>query len=70
MSTWVMFTKRTEDPKLAWLERQLAEAGIPSRRNGTSFHGPILEVHPADLDRAWEILTPVDDLEDDDPRFT
>lgn len=66
---WVMFTKRTDDPKLAWLERQLDAASIPHRRNGHSFHAPILEVRLDDLERAWEILTPVDDIDDDDPRF-
>lgn len=74
---WVRFTKRTEDPKLAWLERKLAEAGIESRRNGYSFHAPVLEVRPRDLDRAWAILSGpldesgrvVDDVPDDDPVF-
>lgn len=66
---FVMFTKRTEDPKLSWLEAQLSKAGIPSRRNGHSFHAPILEVREQDLERAWEILTPVDDIPDDDPRW-
>lgn len=66
---WTRFTKRTDDPKLSWLEKQLDAAGIQHRRNGYSFHAPILEVPASDLDRAWEILTPVDDIEDDDPRF-
>ncbi len=67
---WTLFTKRTHDPKLAWIERQLEEAGIESRRNGRSFHAPILEVREGDIKAAWEILNPVDDVEDDDPRFT
>ena len=67
---WVMFTKRTDDPKLSWLERALERVGIPSRRNGSSFHAPILEVPEEKLDAAWEILTPVDDVPDDDERFT
>lgn len=66
---WVRFTKRTDDPKLAWLERRLRAAGIPSRRNGYSFHAPILEVPKDKLDAAWEILRPVDDVDDDDPMF-
>lgn len=45
-------------------------AGIDSRRNGESFHAPILEVPEASLDLAWEILDPVDDVADDDPMFT
>lgn len=68
-SDWVMFTKRTDDPKLAWLAGQLDEAGIPHRRNGWSFHAPILEVPEDRLEDAWAILTPVDDVDDDDPMF-
>jgi hypothetical protein len=66
---WVMFTKRTEDPKLAWLERRLDEAGIPHRRHGSSWHAPILQVPEYALDAAWEILDPYDDVEDDDDLF-
>jgi hypothetical protein len=66
---WVMFTKRTNDPKLSWLERQLANAGIEHRRHGESFHAPILEVRPDQLDAAWNVLSSFDDVEDDDPMF-
>lgn len=66
---WVLFTKRTEDPKLAWLERRLDEAGIPHKRDGYSWHAPIMRVPEEFEDAAWEILTPVDDIEDDDPQF-
>lgn len=66
---WVRFTKRTDDPKLKWLETTLARAGIQSRRNGESWHAPILEVQEKDLDAAWKILTPIDDVPDDDPKF-
>lgn len=69
MSDWRTFTRRTEDPKLAWLERELKRVGIPSRRRGRSFHAPILEVRRRDLARAWEVLDPVDDVPDDDPMF-
>lgn len=71
MSTmkWVRFTKRTEDPKLRWLERQLTVAGIRHRRNGHSFHAPVLEVPEHQLEAAWAILRPVDDVDDDDERF-
>lgn len=67
---WVRLCKRTNDPKLGWLELQLALLGIKSRRNGESFHAPILEVRKGDLDAAWAILGPVDDIPDDDPRFS
>ena len=72
------FTKRTNDPKLAWIERTLAARGIPSRRNGASFHAPILEVPAEHLDAAHAFLAEpfdgedgktVDDIDDDDPTF-
>lgn len=66
---WVLFTKRTEDPKLSWLQARLTEAGIANKRQGYSFHGPILLVDAAKEDAAWDILTPVDNVDDDDPRF-
>ena len=74
---WVLFTKRTEDPKLAWIERELAARGIPSRRNGSSFHAPILEVHEADHERADALLQErlprrrrtIDDMPDDHASF-
>jgi len=67
---WVQFTKRTDDPKLAWLERQLRDAGIESRRHGESFHAPILQVEQHRLEEAWGILTnEIDDIPDDDERF-
>jgi hypothetical protein len=67
---WVLFTKRTDDPKLAWLENALANAGIKSRRSGESWHAPVLEVKQRDLDAAWEILAPIDDIADDSPRWS
>jgi hypothetical protein len=66
---WRAFCKRTNDPKLRWLQKRLAEVGIPSRREGKSFHAPILQVPKGCLDRALEILIPVDDISDDSPRF-
>jgi hypothetical protein len=79
--TWVTFCKRTEDPKLRYIEHLLDERGIPYRRNGESWHAPILEVPEAYEEQAWKILNIVvdedgmgnylrlDDLDDDDPRF-
>lgn len=66
---WVTFARRTEDPKLAWLERALQAVGIPSRRQGHTFHAPILQVHKEDEKRAWALLDPIDDVPDDDPMF-
>lgn len=67
---WVTFTRRTEDPKLAWLENQLTHAGVYHRRRGHSFHAPILQVPDEQLDLAWGILSPeLDVLEDDDTMF-
>jgi len=75
--TWVMFTKRTEDPKLAFIERVLTSRGIPNRRSGKSFHAPILEVPEDRLEDADKLLGEdyfgdgrrFDDIEDDDPVF-
>jgi hypothetical protein len=68
-SEWVQLTKRTEDPKLSWLEDQLKDNGIEFRRHGESFHAPILQVKKADYDKAMEILEPIDDIPDDDPKY-
>jgi len=74
---WVLLCKRTDDPKLGWIERELAVRGIPSRRNGASVHAPILEVHESDSAKAWSLLSEridrrrrtIDDMPDDDPIF-
>jgi hypothetical protein len=62
---WSTFTRRTNNPKLAWLEYQLDLQAIPHRRRGQSAHAPILEVPDVFLDAAWDILLPVDDVPDD-----
>lgn len=41
---WAALTRRTNDPKLAWIEQRLTERGISFQRRGDSFHAPILEV--------------------------
>ena len=72
---WQSFCRRTNDPKLAYIESLLTERGIPHRRNGESWHAPILEVPEAHMDEAWALLGMVidgrqlDDIEDDDPMF-
>lgn len=66
---WTTFTRRTNDPKLKWIETKLKAIGIRSRRNRESFHAPILEVLEKDLDAAWKFLTPFDDIPDDHPMF-
>jgi hypothetical protein len=63
------FTRRTEDPKLGWIERQLDELGIAHRRNGHTFHAPKMEVDKERFDEAWDILNEVDDISDDNPDF-
>lgn len=81
MMEWVTFCKRTEDPKLCYYESRLDEMGIPHRRNGESWHAPILEV-PADRHaEAYALFREVtdhdndgnpiylDDIPDDDPMF-
>jgi hypothetical protein len=67
--TWVRLCKRTEDPKLAYIEWLLEGEGIETRRNGHSFHAPILEVLDSQYEKAWSLLTPIDDIPDDDPQF-
>ena len=67
---WVLFTKRTNDPKLKWIEGELDKVGISHRRNGKSFHAPILEVPSSSLIRCWDILSgDIDHLPDDHEMF-
>ena len=72
---WALFTKRTNDPKLIWVEAKLDTLGIPHRRNGESWHAPRLEVPEERLGDAWGILTSkhgdttIDDLPDNHPIF-
>lgn len=78
LGAWELFTKRTNDPKLRHLEGLLWRQGIPSRRNGCSFHADILEVPASLLDRAGDLLGSdvfgdgevYDEIPDDDPVFT
>jgi hypothetical protein len=72
---WVLWCKRTNDPKLTWIERELDKLGIPHRRNGESFHAPILEV-PKDRESEAEAILQrrvgrytIDDIRDDHPRW-
>jgi hypothetical protein len=65
---WVRFTRRTDDPKLAWIEFHLKKRGIESRRKGESGHAPILWVRAFDLADAWDFLTTkIDNIPDDNP---
>jgi hypothetical protein len=73
----VVFTKRTNFPKLGYIIHLLNEEGIPSALYGESFHAPILRVAKGQEDAAWRILMAnfpqaakaLDDVEDDDPYF-
>ncbi len=72
---WVMATKRTDDPKLAYIERRLDAMGVEHRRNGHSFHAPIMEVREGCegfvdgiLSEPWGD-TILDEVADDDPSF-
>ncbi len=53
---WVTFCKRTCDPKLAYIERLLTEAGISHKRDGQSMHGHIVLVPAEQEPEAWAIL--------------
>lgn len=50
------FTKRTEDPKLAYIESLLDAEAIPHKREGASFHAPILMVAAHRITEANAIL--------------
>lgn len=65
-----MLCKRTNDPKLSWLEHELLNKGIKSRRNGKSFYAPILEVKCEDEEAALGVLCPIDNIPDDDRRYS
>ncbi|CAM6053495.1 unnamed protein product [Sphagnum tenellum] len=74
---WVTFCKRTEDPKLAWIEHQLDLLGLPHKRDGSSFHAShVLKVLASDEEQANTVLMrrigryTVDDVRDDHPRWT
>jgi hypothetical protein len=72
---WETFCRRTNDPKLSVIERMLTERGIAHRRNGESFHAPILEVDSQQADKAWAMLSEtidgreLDEIPDNDPIF-
>jgi hypothetical protein len=75
MTKWETVYRRSEDPKLAYLESRLDDLGIPHRRNGHSWHAPILQVPEQHADAAWKLLNErigrrrLDEIDDDDPRF-
>jgi len=64
-----LFTKRTNNPKLAWVLNACKSVGLRVFVEGRSFHAPISYVHRADYVKAWDILGPLDDEPDDSPRF-
>lgn len=68
---YLQFTKRTNYPKLGWLVKACKAKGLRVRvlRSERSFHAPISVVHKDDEAEAWAILSPVDDIADDAPRF-
>jgi hypothetical protein len=72
---WVTFTRRTEDPKLRYIEKRLDEMGIPHRRNGASMHAPILQVPQEREADAWALLNQkiggveLDEIPDSHPMF-
>jgi hypothetical protein len=73
---WEPLCRRTDDPKLAYIEEWLDLLGIPHRRNGRSYHAPILEVAEEDHDRAYQaiLMCPTrygifDDIPDNHYRF-
>lgn len=53
---WVTFCRRTDDPKLSYIEALLTDRGIPHRRAGWSRHAPILQVPKANESECWRLL--------------
>lgn len=66
---FVTLTRRTGEPKLSWLERQLTLAGITHRRHGRTVQAPILQVAEHQLAKARAVLEPVDGVPASHPRF-
>lgn len=70
-----LLTQLTKDPKLSYLEWRLDCIGIKHRRNGESFHAPILEVEARNIEAALSLLdekhgnVTIGEIEDDDPMF-
>lgn len=54
---WELFTKRTNEPKLSYLEERLHQAGIKYKREGRSFHAPCIYVDANQASQAWDILS-------------
>lgn len=61
---WVTITRRTNDPKLKWLEGQIRKLRIPTRRCGESFHAPIMQVPSTFVAEAEAIVFKHDDEPD------
>jgi hypothetical protein len=53
----VTFTRRTDYPKLAFIQDLLLRHGIPCKVEGRSFHAPILKVSELFEEDAWDLLT-------------
>ncbi len=53
---WELLTKRTNEPKLNYIEYRLDEIGINYKRDGESFHAPCLYVDARHSARAWALL--------------
>ena len=69
MNKYVLFTKRTNHPKLGYVLRKCKDAGLRVKKSGKSFHAPCSWVHPEDEEAAWAILSPIDNIADGDPMF-
>ncbi len=79
---WVLLCKRTDDPKLAWIEKQLRARGIETVRKGRSFHADHCLYVPRGKEKeAWDFLAQpaparlrrwyktIDEIPDDHPMF-
>jgi hypothetical protein len=73
---WETLCRRTNEPKLSYIEGLLTKKGIPHKRDGESFHAPILKVPFEMYQKAWDVLSmdipgkgELDEIPDDDPMF-
>ena len=74
--TWEQLCRRTNDPKLSFIEARLDAMGIAHKREGESRDAPILRVDARRFEEAWALLSEdvagmgeLDEIPDDDPIF-
>lgn len=69
MNGWMTLCSRVNDPKLAYIEKELQNQKIEHRRHGQSWHGPVLQVKAKCLDQARLSVNALNGMGDDNPMF-